>query len=232
MAEPTYILPTPGAPGTKTQHARALQDQRLANKINQAAQDIQTALGRPGLILALAPVGFNERELNHGLALATAARTASSAHQQSLTVASSTQATRDLLFAVAKEEFSAFREIVLKNFFNGDLTTLGANGPVPTTLERFCTHARNAYAAALKYPFLGVLATHDFALDRIDGAIESLDELTAIDRAAKSAREEIKAATKSRAAAVAAFTPWMTKFRKRSLAVLKRHPDGLDLVTE
>lgn len=232
MAEPTHILSKLGTPGTKTQHARALQYQRLANKINQAAQDIQTVLGRPDLILALAPVGFNERELNHGLALATAAQTACSAHLQSLTVASSTQATRDLLFAVAKEEFSDFCEIVLKNFFNGDRTTLGANGAVPANFEKFCTHARNAYGAALKYPYLGVLASHDFALDRIDGAIESLDELTAIDRAGKSAEEEIKIATQSRATAVAALNPWISKFRKRSLALLKKHPDGLDLVRE
>jgi len=232
MTDPTSPNPAPSVPVAKTQHAHALQDQRLANKIGHAERVIQTVLGKPDLILALAPIGYNELELNRGLALFTAAQTTFSARQQALAVATSTKATRDLTLAVAKEEFTSFRETVQANYVKADRTNLGASGVVPVDMEKFRTNARSAYAAALKYPYLGVLATNGFTLERIDTAIKALDELAATDSACESAHAEAKTATETRDAAGKALAQWMAKFRKLSRNALKKRPDLHALIPE
>lgn len=232
MADQTSKTPTPGARAVKTQRDHALQSKPLADEIAHAKQVIQSVLGSPDLLLALAPIGYNERELNRGLALVTAVRTAFSAHRQGLAVASSTQATLDLIFAVAKEEFSAFRETVQDHFFDGDQIHLGASGTASADIEKFCTHARSAYAVALKYPYIGVLANHGFTLERIDAAIKALDELAATDSACKNAQGAAKAATDARDSAGETLTTWMMKFRKLSRTTLKGRSELLALLQE
>ena len=224
MAETSSTTPAPSVPSTKAARDIALQSKRLANDIASAERTIQSVLAKPELLLSLALVGYNEKQLNYGLSLFSTAQEKFSARQQALGAATAAKAARDTRLEAAKEEFTAFRETVQANYTKADRANLGASGVVPTDIEKFRTNARSAYAAALQEPFLSVLATNGFTQERLNTAIRALDELAAADSACKNALGAAKATTEARDTAGVALAAWMAKFRKLSHTALKNQP--------
>lgn len=219
-------------PITKAPRDNALQSKRLANDISSAERLIQSVLGQPDLLLALAPIGYNETELNVGLAFFRTTQEKFNARQEALGFATETKTTRDHALEFAKNEFMAYRQTVQVNYRGADRANLGASGAVFSDIEQFRTNARSAYTAALKSPYIEVLAKYGFTPERFTIALGTLDELAATDSACKSAQGAARAATEERDTAGAKLATWMTKFRKLSRTALKSRPELLALIQE
>jgi hypothetical protein len=217
-------------PITKAPRDNALQSKRLANDIALAEQLIHSVLGQPGLLLALAPIGFNETELNVGLGFFRTAQEKFNARQEALSIATETKTTRDHALEFAKNEFMAYRQTVQVNYRGADRANLGASGAMAADIEKFRTNARSAYTAASKSPYIEVLAKYGFTPERFTLALGTLDELAATDSACKSAQGSARAATEERDIAGNALTTWLTKFRKLSRIALKSRPELLALL--
>jgi hypothetical protein len=224
MAETTSTTPATSVPSTKAPRENALQSKQLADDIASAERTIQSVLAKPELLLALALVGYNEKELNYGLSLFSIAQKKFSARQQALAIATAAKADRDRCLEAAKAEFTTYRETVQANYTKADRANLGASGVVPTDIEKFRTNARSAYAAGSKEPYLSVLATSGFTQERLGAAIRALDELAATDSTCKNAQRTAKATTDERDDAGVALATWMTKFRKLAHTALKNYP--------
>lgn len=222
----------PSVPETKTPRDNLLQSKALANDIAQAERLIQSVLGKPELLAALAPIGYNDGELNNGLALFRTAQEKFSARQQALASATENKAARDRVLTSTQNEFSAYRQTVQVNYKGADRANLGADGKVHPDIEKFRTTARSAYTAALKSPYVDVLSKYGFHAQRITDALTALDQLAAADSACKSAQGTAHAATEARDNAGAALDDWMIKFRKLSKAALKNRPELLSLMKE
>ena len=230
MGDTTSTTPAPSVPVVKTPRDNALQSKELAEAIASSERLIQSVLGKPELLLALAPIGYNETELNLGLALFRTAQEKFSARQQALATATEAKASRDRIYAAAKIEFSAYRQTVQVNYRDADRANLGASGKLPVDIEKFRTTARSAYTTALQAPYIDVLAKYGFTAERIKLALGILDELSATDSTCKAAQGAAVSATEMRDVAGDALANWMMKFRKLSRTALKARPELLALV--
>ena len=185
---------------------------------------IQSALGKPELIVALTPSGYDANELQAGLALQREAQARFSARQAAVGAAAQAKVARDAALAEAKDEFAAYRATVQANYKSGDRAGLAATGKVPDDIEKFRTLARGAYTAAQNPPYAAALSKNGFAATRFADALTALDALADSDIAFKKADRDATQSTVDRNQAVAALEEWASKFRKLAKVALRKDP--------
>jgi hypothetical protein len=222
----------PPEPAKKTPRDPALQSQALANTLATAERLIPSILATPDLLLALAPVGFNEVELNRGLRLFAIAQSKYAARQESLGVATMAMKARDIALKIAKSEFRSYRTVVQVNYREADRANLGANGRIPTDGDKFRTTARSAYNSALQEPYLSVLSAYGFNQERLTAALGILDKLAAAESVHENAQSMAKVATEVRDEAADELKSWMVKLRTIAKDVLRERPALLSLLKD
>jgi hypothetical protein len=220
----------PTVPATKTPRESALQSKTLANTIATAERVTLTILSTPDLLLALAPAGFNEVEVNRGKGLFSTAQAKFSARQEALGVATLAMKARDMALKIAKNEFRSYRTIVQVNYTKADRSNLGASGRIPTDSDKFLTTVRSAYTSALNEPYLSVLSAFGFNQDRLNAALGILDKLATAETIHENAQSKAKAATETRDIAADELNSWMIKLRTIAKDVLRDRPALLDLM--
>ena len=229
---PSSNDPTPAAPTAKSPRDNAQQSKTLANAIATAERMIQSVLTTPDLLLALAPLGYNELELHKGLTLFSTAQAKFNARQEALGVATLAMKARDFAFKVAQKEFTAYRAVVQVNYRDADRANLGASGRVPADGDKFRTTARSAYASALQEPYLSVLSGYGFNRERLTTALGVLDKLSAAETTYENAVSKAKVATEVRDVAAEALKSWITKLRTIAKITLADNPALLRLLKD
>lgn len=217
-------------PVTKAPRDNALQSRAHANAIASSERSIQAVLGSPELLLALAPSGYNETELNKGLALYRTAQEKFSARQEAMAFVTETMAARNKALDAAKNEYIAYRTTVQVNYRKADRANLGADGRVPADSDKFRTSARSAYGTALSSPYLEVLSQYGFNKERLNAGFASLDKLAAAESIYQNAQSKAQTATEARDVAAEALKSWMMKLRTIAKTTLKSRPDLFSLL--
>jgi len=118
----------------KTKHGNSSHCRALAQTIASAELTISSVLASPDLLLALAPLGYNELELNKGLTLFTTSQSKFTARQEALAVTKLATKARDMAFDIAKKEFTDFQTVIQANHRDAELAELGASNPIPNKL--------------------------------------------------------------------------------------------------
>jgi len=224
--------PAPSATASKNPRDNALQSRALAKAHATSERLIQSVLTSPDLLLALAPSGFNEVELNKGRSLFVTAQTQFAARQEALGVATLAMKARDLAFEMAMDEFRAYRTTVQVNYREAERANLGASGRIPTDRDKFITVARAAYTTAVREPYLSVLAGFGFTQERLTNALGVLDKFVAAEAAYTSAVGKARAATETRDIAANALKGWMMKLRFIAKTALRDRPALMSLMKE
>jgi hypothetical protein len=230
-ATPTSLTTTPPSL-QRTPRDNALQSRALADALASSERLIRSVLTSPELLLALAPAGYNEVELNKGLTLFTTAQAKFDARQEALGVATLARKARDMARAIMKKEYRSYRTIVQVNYRKADRANLGANGRMPTNSGKFLTNVRNAYKCALNEPYLSVLSIFGFTQERLTAALAVLDKVAAAENAYENAESKAQAAAESREIAAAALKHWTMKLRAIAKNLLMDHPALLDLLKD
>lgn len=222
----------PAAPATKTPHDNALQSRDLADAIASAERLILSVLTSPDLLLVLASSGYNEVELNKGLALFTTAQAKFAERQEALGVATLAMKARDMARAIVRKEYRSYRTIVQVNYRKADRANLGASGRMPTDSSKFRTAVRSAYSSALKEPYFSVLAGFGFTEQRLNSDLVVLDIFAATEIAHENAERKVQAATEARDSAAAALQHWTIKLRSIAKDVLQDRPALANLIKD
>jgi len=217
----------PAEASTKTPRDRSLQSRALADALASSERLIRSVLSSPDLLLALAPSGYNEVELNKGLTLFTTAQAKFDARQEALGVTTLAMKARDMARAIMKKEYHSYRTIVQVNYRQADRANLGASGRIPTDSGKFLTHVRSAYRCALNEPYLSVLSIFGFTQERLTADLAVLDKVASAESTYENAESKAQAATASRDVAADALKHWTMKLRSIAKDVLKDHPPSL-----
>jgi uncharacterized protein Smg (DUF494 family) len=230
MEDLPSTTPATTTPATKAPRDNALQSKAHANAIASSERSIQSVLGSPELLLALAPSGFNETEVNKGLSLFRTAQEKFDARQEAMALVTETLTARNKVCEAAKNEYVAYRTTVQVNYRKADRANLGADGRVPADGDKFRTNARSAYSTALSAPYLDVLSQYGFNEERLNAALASLDQLAAAESTHQNAQSKAQTATEARDVATEALKSWMMKLRSIAKTTLKARPDLLTLL--
>ncbi|HEY0946217.1 MAG TPA: hypothetical protein VGD81_13150 [Opitutaceae bacterium] len=214
---------TPVAPAD-TPQVRSKQDQQLADALADAHNLIKAALDSPALIEVLSPAGYDEAELNAGLALWAAAQEKYDARQTADAECAQTKADRDKLLNEMRAEFMAYRVAVQVDYKGVERAALGASGRVPGDLERLQTSIRAAYAAGQKDPYAAKLAKSGFTIVRLQKGVAGVALFSASDTLFKQHDRAVTDATATRDKAAGELKAWVAKFRKLAKSNLQDHP--------
>jgi hypothetical protein len=216
----------------RTKHGNDLHCKALARTIASAERLIGSVLTSPDLLLALAPLGYNELELNKGLTLFTTSQSKFTARQEALAVTKLATKARDMAFDIAKKEFAEFQSVVKVNSRDTELAELGASGPIPSQSAKFCAFARKAYNRGIHEPHISILSSYGFNRQRLTRALNVLDKLDTAESAHENALSKVKVATETRDVAADALTAWVTKLRTIAAITLEDRPALLSLLED
>jgi len=232
MEETTPASTTTPPSTPKNPRENALQSKALADAIASSERLILSTLTSPDLLLALAPAGYNEIELNRGLTLFTTAQAKFNARQEALGVETLALKARNMARKLVKKEYRSYRTIVQVNYRKADRSNLGASGRMPSDGDKLRTNARSAYKSALNEPYLSVLTTFGFTKDRLTADLVVLDKFASAESAFENAESKAKSATKVRDVAADALKNWVMKLRTIAKDVLEDRPDLLSLMKD
>ena len=209
---------------TQTKHGNSQRCEALAQTIASAERLIRSVLTSPDMLLALAPLGYNELELNKGLTLFTTSQSKFTVRQEALAVAKLATKARDIAFDIAKKEFTDFQTVVKANPRGTEQAGLAASGPIPSRSAKFCASARNAYNRGLQEPYISILPNHGFNRQRLTKALSVLDKLDTAESAHENALSKVKVATETRDVAADALIAWVNKLRTIANIALEDRP--------
>jgi hypothetical protein len=216
----------------RTKHSNGLHCKTLAHAIASAERTIGSVLASPDLLLALAPLGYNELELNKGLTLATTAQSKFTARQEALAVAKLATKARDMAFDIAKREFTDFQMVIQTNQRDTALAELGASGPISTKSGKFCGIAREAYNRGFQEPHISILSNYGFNRNRLIRALGVLDKLATAEGANENALSKVKVATETRNVAADALIAWVNKLHAIANITLEDRPTLLCMLKD
>jgi hypothetical protein len=208
----------------QNKHSNDLHCKALAHTIASAERTIGSVLASPDLLLALAPLGYNELELNKGLTLATTAQSKFAARQEALAVAKLATKARDMAFDIAKKEFAEFQTAMEAEHRETELAERVASGPIPKQSTKFCATARDAYARGIQEPYVSLLSNCGFNRQRLTRALSVLDKLETAESANENALSKVKVATETRDVAADALMAWVDKLRAIASITLEDRP--------
>ena len=226
----TETLTLPAAPkvapaNSKSARApRADYDQQLANDITAAGTLITNALGDATVLAALT---YSEAELREGLALHVAAQTTFAERQRSLGTAGALREQRDAVLEKVVDEFKAYRTSAQNSFPKTAHVALGANGRVPSDVQKLLTLVRSAYQTAQSAEYLPTLEKRKITGAVLLARLADAENLERLDGRFKAADQGSTTATKARNEAGDAMREWLIKFRKQAKSDLRRHPELL-----
>jgi len=216
----------------RTEHGNDLHCKALAHTIAAAERTTSSVLASPDLLLALAPQGYNELELNKGLTLATTAQSKFTARQEALAVTKLATKARDMAFDIAKKEFTEFQTAIKANHRDTGLAGLGSSRPTPKQSAKFCATAREAYNRGIQEPYVSILSNCGFNRQRLTKALNVLDKLDTAERANENALSKVKVATETRDVAADVLVAWVTKLRTIAKITLEDRPALLRMLKD
>lgn len=126
------------------------------------------------------------------------------------------------------------RGAVFPIFVSSGAPSLPAHRPAPRwdcaanyrVTNKKCQAARAAYQTAVNTPaYLNVLATHGYALETLEQAIATLDDLSNALTARADAYAAAHRAMEARSAALRALNGWTTKVRAIARVAMRDRPD-------
>lgn len=197
----------------------------MSNPKSSASQSLRAAqlavlnsLTDPEIKTLVAEYGYTTTKLNKGKALYEAAVTTANTQRSSQGDQKASTAAYKQADAVAHDAYQALAKVARATLPKPDLTTLGLDRPMPTTLAPFLQAAYTLFDNAGS---VALLAEFGYDAERLAAERAKIEALEQADQAQEIAKGDKQQATQDQQAALAALNEWVAQYLKIAKVALR-----------